>query len=154
MIPSWLMIGVVTFLAALVSNRLQSKQDFRWFLGLRRPRWLTFEGAIPLIWILILLCGVGSATFVWESSQHRGLMVGYLFLEQVILAYTWVMGKFRRLRVGVIIGAAGFGVGCWLAILVWPVSNLAFFLLLPYLLWSPVGTFVTWQMMALNPSDV
>jgi translocator protein len=30
------------------------------------------------------------------------------------------------------------------------VSSLAAALLLPYLLWSPVGTWVTWQMRQLN----
>ncbi len=29
----------------------------------------------------------------------------------------------------------------------------AFFLLLPYLLWSPVGTLITWQMDQLNPGQ-
>jgi translocator protein len=35
-------------------------------------------------------------------------------------------------------------------VVVLQVSALAALLLVPYLLWSPVGTFVTWQMQRLN----
>ncbi|HBK65220.1 MAG TPA: TspO protein, partial [Cyanobacteria bacterium UBA11166] len=27
------------------------------------------------------------------------------------------------------------------------------FLLLPYIIWSPIGTYTTWAMIALNPED-
>jgi tryptophan-rich sensory protein len=30
-----------------------SRAQFAWFLWLRRPGWLRFEGLIPLIWISI-----------------------------------------------------------------------------------------------------
>jgi tryptophan-rich sensory protein len=33
------------------------------------------------------------------------------------------------------------------------VDLIALLLLLPYLLWSPVGTLITWQMEQLNPSQ-
>jgi tryptophan-rich sensory protein len=41
-------------------------------------------------------------------------------------------------------------VGVALAIAVAPQSSLAALLLIPYLHWSPVGTFVTWRMERLN----
>jgi tryptophan-rich sensory protein len=37
-----------------------------------------------------------------------------------------------------------------LALVTLPVSALAALLLVPFLLWSPVGTFVTWRMQGLN----
>lgn len=40
--------------------------------------------------------------------------------------------------------------GVALTILVWQLSAKAALLLVPYLLWSPVGTFVTWRMQRLN----
>ncbi|MGK7896592.1 MAG: tryptophan-rich sensory protein, partial [Xenococcus sp. (in: cyanobacteria)] len=63
------------------------------------------------------------------------------------------MCKTRSLRVGTIIGGTGFFLGAILAVFVAPISTTAFWLLMPYLLWSPVGRFVTWQMMQLNPLD-
>ncbi len=81
------------------------------------------------------------------------LMGFYLLVETVISLYILVMCKIRSLKVGTIIGGTGFFLGAILAVIVLPISTNAFWLLVPYLLWSPVGTFVTWQMMQLNPMD-
>ncbi|MGK7873238.1 MAG: TspO/MBR family protein [Xenococcaceae cyanobacterium] len=156
MIPSWLVIGSVTILVPWAINRL-SPRDISWFNRLRRPRWLTFEWAIPFIWIFIFICGAWSAYLAWETdpgSRHTWLLMGfYLLVEVAIVAYTPVMCKLRSLRVGTIIGATGFLLGLILTWLVFPVSGWAVVLLLPYLLWSPIGTYVTWQMKSLNPED-
>jgi tryptophan-rich sensory protein len=153
MIPSWLVIGGIALGVALLINRLGSAQDFRWFMRLQRPSWLTFEWAIPLIWTFIFTLGAISAVIVWEATRNSWLMGGYLLLEVLIMVYTPVMCKLRSLQVGTVIGAIGWVWGCILAAFVWPISSVAFGLLLPYLLWGPIGTFVTWQMIALNSSD-
>lgn len=157
MIPSWLIIGGVTIAVPFGLNRLISSQDFRWFKHLRRPNWLTFEWAIPIIWTIVFICGAWSAYNVWQSkpnSQSTWLLMGfYLLVELAISLYTLVMCKTRSLKVGTIIGGTGFFLGAILAVIVAPISSIAACLLLPYLLWSPVGTFVTWQMMKLNPLD-
>jgi benzodiazapine receptor len=156
MISSGLIIAIVAVLIFFVLNRLSTRER-NWFNNLYRPRWLTFEWAIPLIWIGIFICGAWSANIVWnnqpESYKTWLFMSGYLLLEVLILAYTPVMCKLRSLRVGTIIGAIGFFWGLFLAIQVFSVSKLAVKLLLPYLLWSPIGTYVTWQMIRLNPRD-
>jgi len=54
-----------------------SRQQFDWFLRLRRPGWLTSEGLIPLIWISIYACFYGSALLCWNASWSWGLMGGY-----------------------------------------------------------------------------
>ena len=157
MIPSWLVIAIVTLAVPLTLNRFISSKDFRWFKRLRRPDWLTFEGAIPLIWTVIFICGAWSAYNVWEANPgtlSTWLLMGfYLLVEITISLYTLVMCKTRSLKVGAIIGGTGFFLGLILAMIVLPISNTAFWLLVPYLLLSPVGTFVTWQMMELNPID-
>ncbi len=158
MIASWLLIGIVTFAIPLTLNRFITTRDFRWFKRLRRPNWLTFEWAIPMIWTTIFICGAWSAYNVWETNPgdtSTWLLMGcYLIVEIGISLYTLVMCKTRSLKVGTIIGGTGFFLGLMLAIMVLPISKTAFWLLVPYLLWSPVGTFVTWQMMQLNPIDV
>ena len=158
MLPSWLLIGIVAFAVPLTLNRFISSKDFRWFKRLRRPDWLTFESAIPVIWTVIFICGAWSAYNAWENNPGETstwlLMGFYLVVEISISLYTLVMCKTRSLKIGTIIGGTGFFLGAILAIIVLPKSNSAFWLLVPYLLWSPIGTFVTWQMMQLNPIDV
>lgn len=148
MVPAWLVVGAVTLLVAFGIRT--SREEFRWFLRLRRPRWLTFEWAIPYIWIVIFICGAWSAVLTWEASQSWALMAGYLLLEVMIQLYTVSICKFRSLNVGTVVGAVGFVIGLVLAVQVLPISRPAFNLLLPYLLWSPFGTFVTWEMSRLN----
>jgi len=48
MIPAWLVIAVV---GAAISSAfsLLSSRDIKWFRQLRRPNWLTFEPAIPVV---------------------------------------------------------------------------------------------------------
>jgi translocator protein len=43
--------------------------------------------------------------------------------------------------------------GALLTLLVWPISGLGALLLLPYLVWSPIGTYTTGRMIDLNPMD-
>jgi tryptophan-rich sensory protein len=154
MIATGLLITGVAIALGFALNRIVNA-DQKWFFQLRRPDWLTFEQIIPVVWISIFICGIISATYVWHADPHGFrtwlLMAGYGILEIAILSYTQVMCKTRSLTVGTIIGAAGFVIGLILAIFVFPVSRLSFFLLVPFLLWSPFGTYITWEMMWLNP---
>jgi translocator protein len=152
MIPAWLVIAVVGVAIASASSLLSSR-DIKWFRQQRRPAWLTFEFAIPFVWTVVLICGGWSAYIVWRQTQSWWFMAGYALLELLIVSYTPVMCKLRSLRVGTAIGAAGFGFGLLLAGSVAQVDMVAFLLLLPYLLWSPVGTLITWQMVQLNPGQ-
>lgn len=127
-----------------------SRADFGWFLQLRRPRWLTFERWIPLIWIAIYACFYGSALLAWNASWSFGLMAGYLVLLVLVQSYTWLICKTRRLASGTAVGFGGWLWGMALAVVVASRSGEALLLLIPYLLWSPVGTLVTWQMQRLN----
>jgi tryptophan-rich sensory protein len=155
MIKSWMVIGAVALLVVLGGGLLTP--DSRWFNRLQRPRWLTFEPAIPFIWTVIYICGAWSAYVVWErepgSTRTWWLMGLYLLLELVTTAYTVVMFRVRSLKVGTIIGGTGAVLSIILALLVFPISTSASLLLLPYVLWSPIGTYTTWEMIRLNPED-
>jgi tryptophan-rich sensory protein len=156
MIKSWMAIGAVAFVVALAAN-LITPSDRQWFQRLRRPRWLTFEAAIPLIWTTIFICGAWSAYIVWEHNPGNSatwlMMAFYVLLEIFTIAYTPVMCRFHSLKVGTIIGATGFMICALITLAVLPISGWAALLLLPYLLWSPIGTYTTWEMSRLNPED-
>ncbi len=151
-LPSWLVIGVVTVLVAMGSSVLKPK-DVKWFARLRRPRWLTFEPLIPIIWTIVFICGAWSAYMVWERTKSWQLMAFYLLVEGVIVLYTPIMLWTRRINFGTYIGGFGFVLGLILAAQVLQVSGWAALLLVPYLLWSPIGTYTTWEMSKLNPES-
>ncbi|MGB3207807.1 MAG: TspO/MBR family protein [Crinalium sp.] len=155
-IKPWMIIGGVTLLVAMGSNII-TPNDVKWFKRLQRPRWLTFEAAIPIIWTVVFICGAWSAYIVWTrdpgTTKTWLLMAFYLLVEIAIVAYNPVMLRLRSLKAGTIVGAVGSILGLILLLVVFPISGWASLLLLPYVIWSPIGTYTTWEMMKLNPGD-
>ncbi|MFO7628770.1 MAG: tryptophan-rich sensory protein [Prochlorococcaceae cyanobacterium] len=119
-------------------------------MRLRRPAWLTFEGLIPAIWVGIYVCFYVSALLSWNASRNWLLMAAYLGLLLLVQSYTLLICRSRSLRNGTIVAFAGWVWGIALTLVLAQQSGPAWLLLIPYLLWSPVGTFVTWQMQRLN----
>ena len=156
MISSWMIIGAVTFLVAIASFFI-TPRDVKWFAQLSRPRWLVFEPFIPLIWTVIFICGAASANIVWQKnpgSVVTWLLMGlYLLVEIITVAYIPLMLRFRSLKTGEIIGLIGLSSAIVLAICVFPISGLATLLLIPYLVWSPIGAYTTDELRNLNPED-
>lgn len=141
---------ILLVLLAVAAGLNPSREQFGWFLGLRRPAWLRFEPLIPLIWLTIYACFYVSALLSWTASSSWSLMAGYLGLLLLVQGYTWLICRTRRLANGTAIGFVGWLWGVALALAALSASPAAAALLLPYLLWSPVGTLVTWQMQRLN----
>lgn len=154
MIQSWMVIAAVTAIVA-VGGVLFKPRDLKWAIGLRRPKWLTFEPLIPVIWTVIFICGAWSANIVWQhdpGSTKTWLLMGlYLLLELVTVSYTSVTLRLRSLQVGTILGGSGGVICILLALAVFPISHKAAALVLPYIIWSPVGTYTTEEMVQLNP---
>ncbi|RCJ27102.1 TspO protein [Nostoc minutum NIES-26] len=156
MISSWIAIAAVTFLVA-IGSFLITPRDVKWFAQLSRPQWLVFEPFIPLIWTVIFICGAASANIVWQKnpgSVITWLLMGlYLLVEIITVAYIPLMLRFRSLKTGEIIGLIGLISAIVLAVCVLPISGLATLLLIPYLLWSPIGAYTTEELRQLNPED-
>ncbi|WP_416674361.1 TspO/MBR family protein [Egbenema bharatensis] len=156
MLNPWIVIGGITLLVALGSFLIRPR-DLPWAAKLDRPGWLFFEPAIPFIWTVIFICGAWSAVLVWQaepgSLKTWALMGLYLLVEIITVAYIPATLRFRSLSVGTGLGGLGVLLGFILTFLVWPVSQPAALLLLPYLLWSPIGTYTTGRMIDLNPEE-
>lgn len=154
---SWIVIGGITLLVALGSSLIRPR-DIYWAKRLDRPSWLFFEPAIPFIWTAIFACGAASAVLVWQrnpGSITTWLLMGlYLLVEIITVAYIPATLRLRSLEVGTLLGGLGLVLGIGLTLLVWSISNQAALLLVPYLLWSPIGTYTTRRMIDLNPEAV
>jgi tryptophan-rich sensory protein len=152
-----MVIAAVTFVLSL-GGGLITPNDIKWFKRLQRPRWLNFfVPIIPLIWTVVFICGAWSAYVVWESdpgSTRTWILMGlYVLLEVVTVAYQPLSLRLRSLKVGTIVGGIGATLGIILALVVLSVSIWASVLLLPYVIWSPIGTYATWELMRLNPES-
>ncbi|MDF5730025.1 MAG: tryptophan-rich sensory protein [Rhizonema sp. PD38] len=156
MLKSWMVIGAVTLLIEFGSFFI-TPRDVKWFAKLKRPRWLVFEPLIPLIWTVIFFCGAASANIVWQKNPGSLttwlLMSLFLLLEIVTISYIPLMLRLRSLKIGEIAGSVGVILGVILTLAVLPTSKIAALLLLPYLAWSPVGTYTTEELREINPKD-
>ncbi|MDF5714441.1 MAG: tryptophan-rich sensory protein [Rhizonema sp. NSF051] len=156
MLKSWMVIGAVTLLIEFGSFFI-TPRDVKWFAKLTRPRWLVFEPLIPLIWTVVFVSGAASANIVWQKNPGSLttwlLMSLYLLLEIVTISYIPLMLRLRSLNIGEIAGSVGVILGVILTLAVLPTSKIAALLLLPYLAWSPVGTYTTEELKELNPKD-
>jgi tryptophan-rich sensory protein len=156
MLSSGMIIAAITFLIAFGSFFI-TPRDVKWFAHLSRPQWLVFEPLIPFIWMAIFICGAISANLVWQhnpGSLVTWLLMGlYLFVEIITIAYIPLMLRLRSLKVGETLGLVGMISGIVLALCVLPISPLATVLLIPYLVWSPIGTLTTDELKQLNPED-
>lgn len=149
MLKSWMVVGGVTLAIAMLANIIRPS-DVKWFRRLTRPDWLTFEKLIPVIWTVVFICGGWSAYITWEATQSWTWMAAYILLELVTIAFTPVLFWSHSLKAATVIGGSGFVIGLLLALSVLKVSVWAAVLLIPYLLWSPIGTFTTYEMDKLN----
>ena len=154
MIKSWMVIAGVTLLVAFGSFFFKPR-DLVWGAYLKRPKWLVFEPAIPIIWTIVFVCGTKSAIRIWEndpaSLKTWLFMGGYLLLEIATVAYVPATLRLRSLKAGTILGATGLILGVLLTLAVWPISGQAALLLLPYVIWSAIGTNATSEMIEENP---
>jgi tryptophan-rich sensory protein len=157
MLNHWIVIAGVTLLIEFGSFFIRLR-DLSWAKRLDRPNWLFFEPAIPLIWIVVFASGAVSAGLVWEQnpgSLKTWMLMGfYLVLELITIAYIPATLRSRSLAIGTILGGLGVGLGVILFLLVGEISHNASLFLLPYLIWSPIGTYATRQMIDLNPEAV
>jgi benzodiazapine receptor len=143
-------LSILIVMGVVTATLNPGREQFAWFMRLRRPAWLRFERFIPLIWISIYACFYLSALLSWNASRSLALMAAYLVLLLLVQSYTWVICRSRRLAYGTALGFSGWLWGMALTVLVLSSSWAAAALLIPFLLWSPVGTLVTWQMQRLN----
>ncbi|MCF4969333.1 TspO/MBR family protein [Nostoc sp. CMAA1605] len=127
-----------------------------WFQNLQRPDWLTFEFIIPFVWTLIWACLTISAIIVWEKKTRQGsrpwlLMAVYASIALLTSTYSPVVVELRSLTGGIILGGLATLLVYILAFVVRPISQKAAWLFLPYALWGPFGTYLTWLLLQLNP---
>ena len=107
--------------------------------------------------MVIFTCGAISAYIVWEAepgSLKTWLLMGlYLVLELITVAYLPVTLQLRSLAIGTFVGFSGVLLSVLLLLAVLQISGWAAALLIPYTIWSPIGTFTTWEMIRLNPTE-
>lgn len=125
-----------------------------WYRQLRKPAWKPPDWAFGPVWTTILVLAAISAALAWEAAPTPGAQVAVLAVLAVnsILNIAWsgIFFKMRRPDWALIEVTM-----LWLSIVVLIVvlgrhSAAAGWLMVPYLLWVSVATFLNYRIVQLN----
>jgi tryptophan-rich sensory protein len=148
-VPAWLVLLFSMILVLLVLN--PSAAAYTWWMGKPRPAWwMGYQVWVPLLWMAVLIPLYVSALTSWNTTGSVPLMGAYGALLLLIKGSSWLMCQRRSLVVGVAGGLVSWACGIALTIAVSRVSAGAALGLLPFLIWSPLETWVTWRMLSLQ----
>ncbi len=143
-----------SFAAAGIGSLFTFKSIPNWYAGLKKPSFTPPNRAFGPIWtVLYLLMGI-SVFLVWQKglSTNGALLAFILFWIQLVVNALWSVVFFGLKSKG---GGAIVIVALWLLILAtiiasFRVSVLAGALLIPYILWVSIATYLNIGVWVLN----
>lgn len=151
-----LIISILIPLIVGFSSSLATMDSLRTFFDvLNKPSWTPPAWAFGPIWtILYILMGI-ALFLVWRKGfERRDIKIAILvFAIQLILNFFWTIIFFGF---GSITGGLIEIIFLWIAILInimlfYRISKAAGLLLVPYIIWVTIGSYLTYTIYILNP---
>src|SRR4030042_391785 len=143
------------FAAAGFGSIFTAKAIPDWYRGLKKPRYTPPNRVFGPVWTVLYILMAISVFLVWQKGLSApGVTIAFtLFWIQLVFNALWSYVFFaRRSIVGGIINI----IILWLLILAtiitsFPVSPIAGILLIPYILWVSIATYLNIGIWMLNP---
>lgn len=126
-----------------------------WYASLNKPAWQPPGWAFGPAWTLILGLAAWSAVIAWEAAvspaQQRDVII--LFAVNGLFHLLWSPLFFKFQRPDWALAEVPFLWGSLVAMVIglWPISQFAALLILPYLLWVSFAAFLNLTIVRLNP---
>jgi tryptophan-rich sensory protein len=144
---------VVCFTAAAIGSLFTSTSINTWYTQLRRPEWTPPNWIFGPVWTALYLMMAISAWLVWRDASwpQAGLALA-LFAVQLVLNSLWSVIFFGLHRIGTAFGEILI---LWTmivatAVAFLPISLLATWLLIPYLLWVVFASYLNFRIWQMN----
>jgi translocator protein len=125
-----------------------------WYEGLKKPSWQPPGPAFGIIWSAIYLLTASSAVLAWRTTSNGddGRKLIALFGINCVLNLMWSFLFFQLQRPDWALYQVGV---FWISILaliifIWPRSKFASLLLLPYIVWVSIASFLNLAVVQLN----
>jgi benzodiazapine receptor len=150
-----LLICILACLAAAVIGSLFTfKAVQRWYPGLKKPRFTPPNWLFGPVWTLLYILMAISVFFIWEKGlSANGVLIAFvLFWIQLALNALWSIIFFGMKAKG---GGVIIIIVLWIMILAtiiatFQVSNLAGVLLIPYIVWVSIASYLNIGVWRLN----
>lgn len=150
--PNYIVIPVITITTISVGSWVTSL-GMNWYKTIKLPAFTPPGSFIGMVWTVLFILATISALIVWnKAASEKKTAIGVAFILNALLNVGWSVLFFGLHLIGpAIYEAALLGVSVLvLIVLIWPVSKLASWLLLPYLAWVSFATFLTYTIWSLN----
>jgi benzodiazapine receptor len=144
---------VVCFTAAGIGSLFTSKSVNTWYTQLRKPEWTPPNWIFGPAWTTLYLMMAISAWLVWRSSDwYSARFALALFAIQLVLNTMWSIAFFGLHEVG---PAFGEILLLWMMIIATavaflPLSLLAAWLLIPYIVWVAFASYLNFRIWQMN----
>jgi benzodiazapine receptor len=154
-IPKLIISILIVFLAGSVGTIYTLKEITTWYVSLPKPGWTPPNWAFGPIWsTLYVLMGI-SLFLVWrEGLDRKDVRIAILiFAIQLFLNVLWSLVFFGTHN---IFGGLVFVIILWISILIniivfYRVSKPAAIILIPYLIWVSIASYLNYSVFILNP---
>jgi tryptophan-rich sensory protein len=155
MIWKTLIIPAVTIgVATLGSTFTTAGMD--WYKTINLPSWTPPGSVIGTVWTVIFILATLSAILARNYPGHKFAkripLIMYLFVLNAVLNVGWSLVFFRLHLLGWAIWEAAFLGASVVVIIVllWPISRIAAYLLIPYAAWVAFATYLNTTIWWLN----
>ena len=151
--PNYIIIPLIVFIVASLGSFLTGA-GMDWDKIIKVPGWTPAGWLIGLVWTIIFILSAFSALIFWKKSKRnsRFWVIFFIFLINAGLNVFWSFLFFYQELIGPAFWEAlllDISVIA-LIVLIWPISKLASFLLVPYALWTAFASFLTFIIWTLN----
>ena len=150
---NYFIIPLITLIVAL-SGSFLTKRGMGWYETLNLPEIAPPGSIIGLVWTIIFILATISALIFWNKTPRdpRFNAIVIFFLINAVLNIFWSYLFFNQhqilasviemiiLDITVIV----------LILLLWPISKLASYLLMPYAAWVAFATYLAYRILLLN----
>jgi translocator protein len=154
-IPRLIISIIIVFLAGAVGTVYTLQEITTWYVSLTKPSWTPPNWAFGPIWsTLYVLIGI-SLFLVWrEGLDRKDVRLAILvFAVQLVLNVVWSLVFFATHN---IFGGLVLVILLWISILVniivfYRISKPAGLILIPYLIWVSIASYLNYTVFLLNP---
>lgn len=144
-------IAIVVF-AAASTGAIFKPGD--WYFNLKKPSWTPPSWAFPVVWSLLYICIGYAGWLVWDEVGLGFAVIVWGAQLALNAAWSWLFFGRRRMDhafAEVLVLWASIAL---FIVLAWPISQLAAYLFMPYLLWVTIAATLNRVVWRMNPDAV
>jgi translocator protein len=125
-----------------------------WYKALKSPKWKPPDWAFGPIWTIIITMAVIAGIYAWRDAKldvdRQAILVSFGVNCVLNIAWSGFFFKLKRPDWALIETCFLWLSIVWMIAVVYPISNTAGLLLVPYLIWVSIASVLNWVTVKLN----